>query len=378
WLQQALGAVLVLVILLDIFLTVLYARIDTHLISYRLARLTWRFFRLMAKLWRSRKWEVLSFCGPVIVVQFVFVWAFALTAGIALVMHPMLGTAIRSGSGDTPTDFITALYAAGTGMAIVGGSDFMPHTSVARLLYLLDSFIGTSFISVTISYFLQLYSTLQQRNVLGFKIDLLTGGTGDAAELVASLGPGGQFGAGYSSLADLSAEMAGVNEAHHFYPILFYFRFQDVRYSVSRMSLVTLDAVTLIRTALDDGRDGWLKEAAFVRQLWQASMAVLTTLEDAFLPGGAPSASAAPPLDDRTLARWRRRYAAALQVLQQSGIQTVTDEQAGAEAYVLLRSRWDSYVAALVPGMGYDLSEIDPVGVVACESADKAPVAEPA
>jgi hypothetical protein len=59
-------------------------------------------------------------------------------------------------------------------------------------------------------------------------------------------------------------------EAHQFYPVLFYFRFHQARYSVSRISLVALDAATLIKSALDDERCGWLKESASVTQLpWQ-------------------------------------------------------------------------------------------------------------
>jgi hypothetical protein len=44
--------------------------------------------------------------------------------------------------------------------------------------------------------------------------------------------------------------MIEVKEAHHFYPVLFYFRFEDPRYAVSRFSLVVLDAVSLLRSAL--------------------------------------------------------------------------------------------------------------------------------
>ena len=50
WPEQALGACLVLVVLLDVFLTVLYARIGTGIIGDRLARLTWRLLLGLARL----------------------------------------------------------------------------------------------------------------------------------------------------------------------------------------------------------------------------------------------------------------------------------------------------------------------------------------
>jgi hypothetical protein len=124
--EQGLGILLVLIILLDIFLTVLYARIGTSIIGSRVAQLIWASFVKASKVFGSRQGAVLSFCGPVILVLLVAVWALGLTLGAALIMHPELGTSIRATNGETPTDFITAMYAGGTSMAIVGASDFTP------------------------------------------------------------------------------------------------------------------------------------------------------------------------------------------------------------------------------------------------------------
>ncbi len=44
-LEQVVGAVLFAAVLLDVFLTVLYARMGTSLLAGPLARLTWRLFR---------------------------------------------------------------------------------------------------------------------------------------------------------------------------------------------------------------------------------------------------------------------------------------------------------------------------------------------
>src|SRR3954468_18333009 len=179
------------------------------------------------------------------------------------------------------------MYAGGTSMAIVGSSNFVPQTGWARILYLFNSLVGMSVVSLTLTYTMQVYAALQRRNALGLKLHLLTGETGDAAELVARLGPRGQFSAGYSDVAEVGSGMAEAKEAHHFYPVLFYFRFRQPFYSVSRSALVALDAVTLIRSALDDQRHGWLKESAAVEQLWRASLVLVTTLEETFPLGGA-------------------------------------------------------------------------------------------
>lgn len=89
-------------------------------------------------------------------------------------------------------------------------------------------------------------------------------------------------------------------------------------------------------------------------------MRLVTTLEGTFLPGGVPDLQGPP--DEQTLDRWRRRYFAALRRLRQAGIQTVADEQAGAEVYASLRAWWDLYITTLAPLMAYSMEEIDPVG----------------
>lgn len=70
-------------------------------------------------------------------------------------MHPELGMSIRATNGETPTDFVTAMYAGGTSMAIVGASDFTLHTSLMRLIFLFNSLIDMSVMSLTLTYVMQ-------------------------------------------------------------------------------------------------------------------------------------------------------------------------------------------------------------------------------
>src|SRR5215216_2678333 len=70
-LEQGLGMLLILIILLDIFLTVLYARINTSIIGSRVGRLVWASFVTASKVFGTRQGAVLSFCGPVILVLLV-------------------------------------------------------------------------------------------------------------------------------------------------------------------------------------------------------------------------------------------------------------------------------------------------------------------
>src|SRR3954471_21733878 len=281
--EQIAGAVVIVVVLLDIFLTVLYARAGAELLSPVVSRSIWRVFRLVSRRSGRHHGRVLSFCGPVILVTLIFVWAAGLALGSALIMHPHLGEGIRASEGSTPRDFMSALYAAGNSLSFVGSSDFKPQSAVFQALYMFNSLIGMSVMSLVLTYVMQIYNALKSRNALGLAIQTLSDDTGDAAELIAGLGPHGQFDSGFSNLSSLASNVCEVKESHHFYPLLFYFRFAEPYYSVSKIATVLFDTVSLVKSALSDQEYSWLKESATVAQCWRAAMLLVGMLEEVFL-----------------------------------------------------------------------------------------------
>ena len=283
--EQIAGAVVIVVVLLDIFLTVLYARAGTALFSPVVSRAIWLVFRLVSRPFGRNRGRVLSFCGPVILVALIFVWAAGLALGSALIMHPHLGGGIRASEGSTPRDFMSALYAAGNSLSFVGSSDFKPQSAAFQALYMLNSLIGMSVMSLVLTYVMQIYNALKSRNALGLAIQTLSDDTGDAAELIAGLGPHGQFNSGFSNLSSLASNASAVKESHHFYPLLFYFRFAEPYYSVSQTATVLFDSVSLLKSALSDEDYSWLKESATVAQCWRAAMLLVGMLEEVFLHG---------------------------------------------------------------------------------------------
>jgi hypothetical protein len=354
YLQQISGILIVLLILLDVFLTVLYARMGTGLISPRLSRAIWHVFRVAARgLPQQRCNRMASFCGPVILVALVSSWIAGLTLGNALLLHPVLGTAVQSSSGKTPTDFISALYAGGSSISVVGSGDFSPHVPRYRLMYLFNSIVGLSVTSLTLTYLMQIYSQLQQRNTFALKLYLATRKTGDAAVLIAGMAPGGDWSLGSSALSQLADGMTATKEAHHFYPVLFYMRFAEHFYSMSFATLVLLDTVTILRSALGE-RHAAVKQLGALDQIWEASLLLLSSLEQTFLSSEArpsPSASA-------EVALWEQRLDRAIVQLQAAGLET-SDPSHARRKYLELRSQWDGYIQRLAPSMLYSMQVID-------------------
>jgi len=355
--EQIAGAVVTVVVLLDIFLTVLYARAGTELLSAVVPRAIWKVFRLVSRPFGRHRGRVLSFCGPVILVALIFVWAAGLAFGSALIMHPHLGGGIRASEGSTPTDFMSALYAGASSLSFVGSGDFKPQGAVFQALYMLNSLIGMSVMSLVLTYVMQIYNALRSRNALGLAIQTLSNDTGDAAELIAGLGAQGQFNSGYNNLSSLALNTCAVKESHHFYPLLFYFRFTEPYYSVSKTATVLLDCVSLVKSGISDDDYRWLKESAAVAQCWRVAMLLIGTLEEVFLHDGRANRSDAADAGSRE--RWRTRYTAALERMQQAGIKTIADPATGFETYVSLRERWDRNIVSLRTSMLYEADEID-------------------
>lgn len=370
WIEPVLGVPLMLVVLVDVFLTVLYARMGTAILSERLSRRLWMAFRGASKVAPSRRDRVFAYAGPVIVLTVLAVWIVLLMLGAALVIHPHLGTAVTSSTGPTKTDLMTAFYAAGNSITLVGSGNFAPQTPAFKAFYIVNSFVGMTMISLTLTYLMQIYNALQRRNTLALAVHEASGETADAADLIAAVGPGGNFNNGYTHLAQLASEMRAVKESHHFYPVLVYFRFDDPSYTLSRLTTVLLDAVTLIKSGLDDEEFAPLKESAAVNGIWRAAVRLLTSVDDVLLRDDSRRAPAARP-DAATLERWRRRYHAGLSRLREAGLRTIADERMGFEVYVSLRVKWDRLVTALAEFMAVDARSADPVGTDPQSATDR-------
>lgn len=354
--EQLVGLALTVVTLADIFLNVLYARAGIAIFSRPLAQGVRDLFTFAASLAPRRHARIMSFCGPVLVVALLVVWVGLLVTGSAMMLQPALGHAVRSSTPGAGTDFVTALNVAGGTIASVGPAPFTAFTPAYKLLFLWDGFLGISVVALVITYLMQLYAALQARDELALKVELMTAQTGDAARLVAGLFPEGHFEAGVGVLTDLAAELSRVKEAHHLYPVLFYFRFPQPLYELSRFTLVLLDAAAFIRTALDDRAAGWMKRTAVLEHLERGGLVMIDTLHRVYLrdEGAGP-----PETSEAEIAAWRRRYVRGLNVFREAGLPVRRDTVRGSDDYVRLRGQWNEPLIRLGGAVGHRPEEID-------------------
>lgn len=357
WLWLAVGCALVLVTLADVYLTVLYPG-SSGPISGPLEKGAWRVLRRLALWVSSGRDRLLSFAAPTLLVLTVALWASLLVVGFALLAWPALSTGIQASRGPTPTDFVTALYFSGYSLTTLGTGDLVPKTSAYRLLMVLEAGVGFSVLTLTLTYYLSVYNALTSRNTFALSLHHSTGGTADAAEMLARLGPRGRFGSARQDLSTMGNELLGLLQSHHSYPILRYFRFRQSYYALPRIALVAMDTATLVRAALDEEEYYEFVRSTSVAQLWGGGYQLLTELSREFLPEGGPSEADRPKPGDTD--GWRHRYHHAVRRLREEGIRTARDPEGGADRYVELRREWEPYVIALTKYLAYEWDQVAP------------------
>jgi hypothetical protein len=90
WLVQMIGVGLVILALLDIYLTVLYPRLGSSILSVLLTQGIWQLFRFAARTVPFRGDCLLSHCGSTTIIAIVVVWVSLLICGFALLVWPEL------------------------------------------------------------------------------------------------------------------------------------------------------------------------------------------------------------------------------------------------------------------------------------------------
>jgi hypothetical protein len=167
-LEPLAGGIVLAITLLDVFLTVLYARAGTGVLAPRLPAGLWGVFGGLSG---GRHAGVLRYRGPAQLGALVLMWGVLLALGAGLVLHPAPGTRVTSSSGFSDTDFVTALFVWGSSMSLVGASDYGPTSPGYKLVFLFNSLVGMSVTSLTLTYLMQVPRALRSRNTLGLMVE---------------------------------------------------------------------------------------------------------------------------------------------------------------------------------------------------------------
>jgi Ion channel len=332
WLAGLAGTVLLMVVLWDAFETIVLPRRATGRVRLTrfFYRLTWRPFRATARWIRagSRRETYLSFFGPISLVLLLALWAVALVMAFGILQYAN-GSAVLLAS-ERP-GFATDLYLSGTTFFTLGLGDAVPLGSFARLLTVVEAFIGFGFLAVVVGYFPVLYQAFSRREYTISLLDARAGSPPSAAELLSRhAGPGGAA-ALQQLLHEWEQWAAELLETHLSYPLLAFYRSQHTNQSWLAALTAILDTSALVIVSV---------EGACVRQARLTfAMTRHAVVDLAQVFGAPPRVAPADRLPPAALALLRAALVAAEFPLPGPGV--VDDKLAE------LRGQYEPYVAAL-------------------------------
>jgi hypothetical protein len=229
WLVTAVGAVLVLVALRDIFHTIWHPSGRG-----RLSR------RLMGAVWRlgRRRRALGQLTGPLAMVVVVLVWVLLILLGWALVYWPHLPGGFVFGGSLDPTSragLLDAVYLSTVTLATLGFGDIVPAADWLRIAVPVQALIGFALITAAVSWVLQVYPALTRRRALAVRVSLLR--RVDTLALVAD--PRSDLAA--PLLQDLAVGLAQLRVDLTQYAETYYFRDGDADASLPAMLGVLLE-----------------------------------------------------------------------------------------------------------------------------------------
>lgn len=234
WLLTGVGAVLLLVVMWDVFHTIWHPR-GFGGVARLVFRLVWRVLRPLSRGDRSN--EVV---GPVGLLLAVLTWSLLTVVGWALLYWPRMPEGFHFGSSLDPersSGPLDALYLSLVAVSTLGLGDITPASEGLRLLVPLEAISGFVLLTAAISWVLQLYPALARRRALARRLDALQ--SSDAAAVVREGDPSIASGL----LDGVSAGVVDVAFDFEQYAESYYFREENPRQALAARAPVLLELV---------------------------------------------------------------------------------------------------------------------------------------
>src|SRR5215207_7626007 len=161
-----LGAGLILLMLADVFHTLLYPHG-----SGPVCRTIMHGFWFLS---RRLKGRAGTLAAPVAMAAVIAAWAGLAIAGWALLYLPHLPEGFVYGNGvPQHGDLVEAAYISMVSLSTVGFGDVVAGSPVIRLLMALQAITGFGLLTATVSWFLQLFPALNRRRALAHQLNLI-------------------------------------------------------------------------------------------------------------------------------------------------------------------------------------------------------------
>jgi hypothetical protein len=243
------GALIIIGVLWEAFETIILPRRVSRRFRFVVLvyRVTWLPWRTIARGFRKAAWRetFLSVYGPLSLLILFVLWAASIVFGFGLVYYG------ASRGTHAPPGFSTCIYLSGTTMFTLGIGDVVPHTTMERILVVVESGLGFGFLALVLSYLPVIYQAFSRREVNIVLLDARAGSPPTAVELLRR--HSGVQGAEALDrlLRDWERASAEILESHVSYPAVAYFRSQHNNESWLAALTAILDSTALLLTSID-------------------------------------------------------------------------------------------------------------------------------
>lgn len=236
-----LGLFILVIVLIDIFKTILYINGGGRLSSFMARKIWWVYFKIAKG---KAKSPVLNLAGGTILMGLVAMWIFLIWVGYSLIYLSDPNSVIESATGEN-ADIIGNIYYVGYTLTSLGNGDFRAGTDVWRIVSNIMGMNSMIFISLGISYLLPVLQAVVDKRTLAVYIHQL----GRSPEEIINRGYNGEdFTPLYSRFQNLETMLLKHGEHHLAYPILHYFHTNKRSHSI-RLNLAILDEALNIQEA---------------------------------------------------------------------------------------------------------------------------------
>lgn len=212
-LWTVLGAGLILLMLVDVFYTLLYP-LGSGPVCRTIMRGCWQLTRLS-------RGGASSIAAPVAMAAVIFAWAAMAVLGWALLYLPHLPEGFIYGAGvPRQADFLEAVYLSMVTLSTVGFGEVVAGHPLLRLVSASEAVTGFGLLTATVSWILQMYPALNRRRALAHQLNLFreAASPGDTF----SMGPShaaGLLEALAGSVASVSIDLLAFHETYYFHEV---------------------------------------------------------------------------------------------------------------------------------------------------------------
>jgi hypothetical protein len=354
------GVVLLLLIIFDVYATVLHSSARYGPVGESLNRSVWRTVRATAfRLSRTHRHKLLNMVGPLLLPLLIVVYIVLLVLAFALIYYPHIPADFAFSDAHPEPGWVDAVYFSGCTLTTVGYGDVVPRLAGLRFLALFEAASGLVVISLAITYMLTVYTALERKRAVALSIFHQAEEGANVAGFIAHHFVEGRFYGLRDVLRTVTRDLQGLLESHIDHPVIHYFHPVEVYKSTPRVLFLLLETCTVIRAALDRDENQDLRNYPEVRTLEAGVRHVLAQLVDSLdlERRKRPRRPTEREADDDER-RWRRRYEQTLARLSESGIKTRGNIEQGWEEYREQREEWESELRRLALHLGYDWEEV--------------------